>query len=36
VAERERIQAHSRQNVQDFVTDPGFISIVTGFTGERG
>ena len=24
---------HSRQNVQDFVAEPGFISIVTGFTG---
>lgn len=34
--ERERIRAHSRQNVQDFVTEPGFISIVTGFTGLRG
>lgn len=35
-AERERIRAHSRQNVQDFVKEPGFISIVTGFTGLRG
>jgi hypothetical protein len=35
-AERERIRAHSRQNVQDFVAEPGFISIVTGFTGLRG
>lgn len=35
-AERERIRAHSRQNVQDFVSEPGFISIVTGFTGLRG
>lgn len=35
-AERERIRAHSRQNVQDFLAEPGFISIVTGFTGLRG
>jgi hypothetical protein len=34
--ERERIRAHSRQNVQDFSAEPGFISIVTGFTGLRG
>jgi hypothetical protein len=35
-AERERIRAHSRQNVIDFLAEPGFISIVTGFTGLRG
>lgn len=35
-AEKERIRAHSRQNVQDFLKEPGFISIVTGFTGLRG
>lgn len=35
-SERERIRAHSRQNVQDFLTEPGFLSIVTGFTGLRG
>lgn len=35
-AEKERIRAHSRQNVQDFVAEPGFISIVTGFIGLRG
>jgi hypothetical protein len=35
-AERERIRAHSRQNVQDFAAEPGFISIVTGFVGLRG
>jgi quinol monooxygenase YgiN len=35
-AEKERIRAHSRQNVQDFLQEPGFISIVTGFTGLRG
>lgn len=34
--EKERIRAHSRQNVQDFMAEPGFISIVTGFTGLRG
>ena len=35
-SERERIRAHSKQNVQDFAAEPGFISIVTGFTGLRG
>jgi quinol monooxygenase YgiN len=35
-AERERIRAHSRQNVADFREEPGFLSIVTGFTGLRG
>lgn len=35
-ADRERIRAHSRQNVQDFLAEPGFISIVTGFIGLRG
>jgi hypothetical protein len=35
-AERERIRAHSRQNGADFLAEPGFISIVTGFTGLRG
>ncbi len=35
-AERERIRAHSRDNVADFNAEPGFISIVTGFTGLRG
>ncbi|MGE3513454.1 MAG: nuclear transport factor 2 family protein [Vicinamibacterales bacterium] len=35
-AEKERIRVHSRQNVQDFLTESGFISIVTGFTGLRG
>lgn len=34
--ERERIRAHSRENVQDFLAEPGFISIVTGFIGLRG
>ena len=34
--ERERIRAHARQNVQDFLAEPGFISIVTGFIGLRG
>lgn len=34
--EKERIRAHSRQNVQDFMAEPGFLSIVTGFTGLRG
>lgn len=35
-AERERIRAHSRQSVQEFIAESGFISIVTGFTGLRG
>jgi len=35
-AEKERIRAHSRENVKDFLAEPGFISIVTGFTGLRG
>lgn len=34
--ERERIRAHSKQNVQDFLAEPGFLSIVTGMTGLRG
>lgn len=34
--EKERIRAHSRENVKDFLAEPGFISIVTGFTGLRG
>lgn len=35
-AEKDRIRAHSRENVKDFIEEPGFISIVTGFTGLRG
>jgi hypothetical protein len=35
-SERERIRAHAKQNVQDFLAEPGFISIVTGFIGLRG
>ncbi|BCS32254.1 hypothetical protein TBR22_A14640 [Luteitalea sp. TBR-22] len=34
--EKDRIRAHSRQNVDDFLQEPGFIAIVTGFTGLRG
>lgn len=34
--ERDRIRDHSRENVRDFFDEPGFISIVTGFTGLRG
>lgn len=34
--EKDRIRAHSRENVKDFMAEPGFISIVTGFTGLRG
>ncbi|MEM7158787.1 MAG: hypothetical protein AAF799_38450 [Myxococcota bacterium] len=35
-SERDRIRAHSKQNVQNFLEEPGFISIVTGFIGLRG
>ena len=35
-SERERIRAHAKQNVADFMAEPGFISIVTGFVGLRG
>ncbi|MCB9754227.1 MAG: hypothetical protein H6713_30150 [Myxococcales bacterium] len=34
--ERDRIRAHAQRNVQDFLAEPGFISIVTGFIGLRG
>ena len=35
-AERDRIREHAQQNVHDFLQEPGFISIVTGFIGLRG
>ena len=35
-AERQRIRDHARRNVADFLEEPGFISIVTGFIGLRG
>lgn len=35
-AEKQRIRAHARRNVGDFLAEPGFIAIVTGFTGLRG
>lgn len=35
-SERERIREHSKKNVGDFLDEPGFISIVTGFIGLRG
>jgi steroid delta-isomerase-like uncharacterized protein len=35
-AERDRVRAHAGQIVADFLEEPGFIGIVTGFTGERG
>jgi len=35
-SERERIRDHARQNVADFLEEPGFLSIVTGFIGLRG
>ncbi|EDM81400.1 hypothetical protein PPSIR1_39455 [Plesiocystis pacifica SIR-1] len=34
--ERARIREHSKQNLADFLAEPGFISIVTGFLGLRG
>jgi quinol monooxygenase YgiN len=34
--ERDRIRAYSRANLEDFLAEPGFISIVTGFLGLRG
>ncbi len=34
--ERQRIRDHARQNVADFLDEPGFLSIVTGFIGLRG
>lgn len=34
--EKERIRSLARENVRDFLAEPGFISIVTGFTGLRG
>jgi steroid delta-isomerase-like uncharacterized protein len=35
-AERDRVREHSRQIVGDFLKEPGFIGIVTGFAGNRG
>ena len=35
-AERERIRDHSSQIVGDFLKEPGFIGIITGFAGNRG
>lgn len=35
-AERDRIRGHSREIVANFLEEPGFIGIVTGFTGDRG
>ena len=34
--DRNRIRGHSKKNVEQFLTEPGFISIVTGFIGLRG
>lgn len=34
--EKARIRQHSKENVKNFKDEPGFISIVTGFTGLRG
>lgn len=35
-AERDRIREHSGEIVADFLKEPGFIGIVTGFAGDRG
>jgi quinol monooxygenase YgiN len=35
-SERDRIRAHAKESVADFLKEPGFISIVTGFIGLRG
>lgn len=35
-SERDRIREHAKRNVRDFLAEPGFISIVTGFIGLRG
>lgn len=35
-SERERIRAYARKSLEDFLAQPGFISIVTGFIGLRG
>lgn len=35
-AARDRIRDHARKNVADFLEEPGFLSIVTGFIGLRG
>ncbi len=35
-SERDRIRAHAGKIVHDFLQEPGFISIVTGFAGDRG
>lgn len=34
-SELDRIRAHSSKIIQDFLAEPGFISIVTGAAGER-
>jgi len=35
-SERDRIRTHSSRIVADFLEEPGFIGIVTGFAGARG
>ena len=35
-AERDRIREHSGAIVADFLNEPGFIGIVTGFAGDHG
>lgn len=35
-SERDRVRVHSSQIIADFLDEPGFIGIVTGFAGERG
>ena len=34
--ERDHIRSHSREIVRNFLEEPGFIGIVTGFQGGRG
>lgn len=34
--ERDHIRSHSREIVRNFLAEPGFIGIVTGFQGGRG
>jgi len=35
-SERDRIRAHAAKNVANFLDEPGFLSIVTGFIDLRG
>jgi steroid delta-isomerase-like uncharacterized protein len=35
-SEKDRIRFHSRKIIADFLAEPGFIGVVTGFAGDRG